>query len=173
MTIYTLDGSTHRPAGSEVVIGGSPLRVFRLTAAGAGAYDRIAAGADIEPGTGLDRLVDRLLDAGAIHPHPTSSPFTPADVTVVVPALVLGSSSLIEIVRCCPGVAAVIAVDDASDPPVQAVDGARVLRLRTNAGPAVARNAGLGATSTPLISGRRRYPPTTSSYTGRRARPPV
>ena len=74
-----------------------------------------------------------------------SSPFTAADVTVVVPALVLGESALAEIVRCCPGVAAVIAVDDASDPPVNAVDGARVLRLRTNAGPAVARNAGLGA----------------------------
>ncbi|MET0460265.1 MAG: mycofactocin biosynthesis glycosyltransferase MftF [Ilumatobacteraceae bacterium] len=152
MTIYTLDGSTRRPPGSEVVIGGSPLRVFRLTAAGSRAYERIAAGEDIEPGSGMDRLVDRLLDAGAIHPHPTTSPYTAADVTVVVPALVLGDSSLIEIVRSCPGVAAVIAVDDASDPPVHAVAGARVLRLRTNAGPAVARNAGLGATSTPLIA---------------------
>ena len=62
-----------------------------------------------------------------------------------MPAFVLGESALAEIVRCCPGVAAVIAVDDASEPPVHAVDGARVLRLRTNAGPAVARNAGLGA----------------------------
>ena len=31
-------------------------------------------------------------------------------------------------------------------------DGARVLRLRTNAGPAVARNAGLGAVTTPLVA---------------------
>jgi mycofactocin system glycosyltransferase len=46
----------------------------------------------------------------------------------------------------------VIAVDDASDPPVSAVAGARVLRLRTNAGPAVARNAGLGAVTTPLVA---------------------
>ena len=152
MTSYTLDASTHRPAGSDVVIGGSPLRVFRLTTAGTAVYERIAGGEDIAPGPAVDGLVDRLLDAGAIHPRPATSPFTPADVTVVVPALVLGESALAEIVRCCPGVAAVIAVDDASDPPVHAVDGARVLRLRTNAGPAVARNAGLGAVATPLVA---------------------
>ena len=152
MTTYTLDATTRRPAGSNVVIGGSPLRLFRLTDAGVAVFDDIAAGLDVGPDPKTDRLVDRLVDAGAIHPHPTAGPFTAADVTVVVPALVLGESALAEIVRCCPGVAAVIAVDDASDPPVTAVPGSRVLRLRTNAGPAVARNAGLGAVETPLIA---------------------
>ena len=71
---------------------------------------------------------------------------------MIVPAFVFGETALAEIVRCCPGVATVIAVDDASDPPVSAVAGARVLRLRTNAGPAVARNAGLGAVATPLVA---------------------
>ena len=103
-------------------------------------------------GTSLDGLVDRLVDAGAIHPHHVASPYGTGDVTVVVPAFVLGESALAEIVRLCPGVAAVIAIDDASEPPVHAVDGARVLRLRTNAGPAVARNAGLGAVTTPLVA---------------------
>ncbi len=111
-------------------------------------------------GTSLDGLVDRLLDAGAIHPHHVASPYGTGDVTVVVPAFVLGESALAEIVRRCPGVAAVIAIDDASEPPVHAVDGARVLRLRTNAGPAVARNAGLGAVDDPTRRLRRhRCPP--------------
>ncbi len=149
VTSYSLDSSTRRPAGSDVVIGGSPLRLFRLTPAGVEVYERIAAGEDVPD----DRsLVDRLLDAGAIHPRPTTSPYTAADVTVIVPAFVFGETALAEIVRCCPGVATVIAVDDASEPPVSAVAGARVLRLRTNAGPAVARNAGLGAATTPLVA---------------------
>jgi mycofactocin glycosyltransferase len=147
-----MDATTRRPPGSNVVIGGSPLRLFRLTDAGIAVFDDIAAGHDVAPDAKSARLLDRLVDAGAIHPQPTAGPFTAADVTVVVPALVLGESALAEIVRCCNGVAGVIAVDDASDPPVAAVAGARVLRLRTNAGPAVARNAGLGAVQTPLIA---------------------
>ncbi len=154
MTLYSLDRSTRRPPEGRVVIGGSPLRLFRLSAAGSAAFDRIAAGEDIDSSPAIDRLVDRLVEAGAIHPHPSpaSSPFSAADVTVVVPALGLGRTSLGEIVRCCAGVADVIAVDDASDPPVDSVDGARVLRLRTNVGPAVARNAGLGAVTSPLVA---------------------
>ena len=148
VTSYALDSSTRRPAGSDVVIGGSPLRLFRLAPAGVAVYERIAAGEDVPD----DHLVERLLEAGAIHPRPTTSPYTAADVTVIVPAFVFGETALAEIVRCCPGVATVIAVDDASEPPVSAVAGARVLRLRTNAGPAVARNAGLGAATTPLVA---------------------
>jgi mycofactocin system glycosyltransferase len=152
VTTYALDATTHRPRDSNVVIGGSPLRLFRLSDAGVALFDDIAAGLDITPQGAAARLVDRLVDAGAIHPHPTCGPFTAADVTVVVPAFVLGESALAEIVRCCAGVAGVIAVDDASEPPVTAVAGSRVLRLRTNAGPAVARNAGLGAVETPLVA---------------------
>lgn len=154
MTSYVLDRTTRRPAGTDVVIGGSPLRLFRLTAAGGALYDRIAAGDDLARSPSSDRLIDRLVDAGAIHPAPSTmaSPFGLTDVTVVVPALGLGQAALGEIVTCCSGVAEVVVVDDGSDPAVGSVDGARVLRLRTNAGPAVARNAGLGAVATPLVA---------------------
>jgi mycofactocin system glycosyltransferase len=152
VTTYVLDATTRRPPGSSVVIGGSPLKLFRLTDTGVAVFDTLAAGGELTPDAKTVALLDRLLDAGVIHPRPTGGPYTTADVTVVVPALVLGESSLAEIVRCCAGVAGVIAVDDASDPPVSPVDGSRVLRLRTNAGPAVARNAGLGAVSTPLVA---------------------
>jgi mycofactocin system glycosyltransferase len=147
VTRYRLDTSTRRPA-DDVVIGGSPLRLFRLSPAGARAYSRIAAGDDM-PGS---KLVERLLDAGAIHPRPDGAPYTHADVTVVVPAFGAGLKTIGAIVARCPGVASVIVVDDASDPPVATIEGTRVLRLRTNAGPAVARNAGLGAVTTPLVA---------------------
>ena len=147
MTRYELDGSTRRPA-DDVVIGGSPMRLFRLSAAGVPAFEQIAAGDDVGP----SKLVDRLLDAGAIHPRPACSSQPLSDVTVVVPALGIDSATLRDIVACCPGVATVIVVDDASDPPVTTIEGTKVLRLRTNAGPAVARNAGLGAVTTPLVA---------------------
>jgi mycofactocin system glycosyltransferase len=147
VTRYRLDTSTRQPA-DDVVIGGSPLKLFRLSPAGAQAYSRIAAGDDVP----CSKLVERLLDAGAIHPRPDGSPHTAADVTVVVPAFGSGRETLEGIVTRSPGVATVIVVDDASDPPVGTIAGTRVLRLRTNAGPAVARNAGLGAVTTPLVA---------------------
>ena len=43
MTTYSLDRSVRRPSAG-IVIGGSPLRLFRLTPAGADVFDRITAG---------------------------------------------------------------------------------------------------------------------------------
>jgi mycofactocin glycosyltransferase len=147
VTRYDLDTSTRR-AGDAVVIGGSPLRLFRLSDAGVQVFERIAAGEDMPP----SKLTDRLIDAGAIHPRPERGPHTAGDVTVVVPAFGIDARNVRDLVAGCPGVSTFIVVDDASDPPVEVVDGTRVLRLRTNAGPAVARNAGLGAATTPLVA---------------------
>lgn len=148
MTRYVLDDSTQRPNNSKVVIGGSPLRLFRLTRAGRRAFERIEDGDDVDPST----LSERLVDAGVIHPQPTAGPYTAADVTVVVPALNATPEMISGVVEGCPGVAAVIVVDDGSPEALAAVGGARVLRLRSNAGPAVARNAGLAAATTPLVA---------------------
>ncbi len=74
---FVLDGSYRRTGDGAVVIGGSPLRLFRLTRAG----QSIAAA--LEDGRVLPAnhvaLTDRLLDAGAIHPLP--GPPTEADAT--------------------------------------------------------------------------------------------
>lgn len=148
MTRYVLDRSTRRPAASDVVIGGSPLRLFRLTPAGVRQYEHLAAGDDVT----ASRLTERLLEAGAIHPRPGPSTFGAADVTVVVPALAADRSALDRLVAACAGVHEVIIVDDGSQPPLPVVAGARVLRLRSNVGPAVARNAGLAAATTPLVA---------------------
>jgi mycofactocin system glycosyltransferase len=118
-----------------VLIGGSPLKLFRLTDAGDRIVDRIVAD-DAVPDSAL---VASLLDAGAIHPvHDVPDRFTELDVTVIVPTL--GPA------RHAP-IGAVI-VDDGSEPPVAGA----TIRLATNRGPGAARNAGLERVTTALVA---------------------
>jgi mycofactocin glycosyltransferase len=156
---YQLDAST-RIVGSEAgndettVLGGSPLRLFRLTAAGRQAFDEIAAGGPVAP----TRLTERLLDAGAIHPaRPAAGAgdhqlFEPADVTVVVPTHETAPARLYDILRHCLDTAGVMFVDDGSGTPLTGVRGAMLVRLRHNSGPAAARNAGARAAETPIVA---------------------
>jgi len=138
---FRLDGSFRRY--DRVVIGGSPLRLFKLSAAGQRVVEAIEHGLPLPTGHG--KLTDRLVDAGAIHPVPSASPFTAADVTIVVPAF-----------NAQPGTLGphgeVIVVDDAGTPPLVAKPGQRVIRLATNQGPGAARNAGLAEVTTPLVA---------------------
>lgn len=129
---YQLDSSVQRHG--TVVIGGSPLKLFRLTAAGAALVIRIANG-DAVPAS---RLVDSLVNAGAIHPIPERQTWTEADVTVVVPTRGIPD----HVPR------GAILVDDGSDTPVA---GATV-RLDVNQGPGAARNTGLELVTTGLVA---------------------
>lgn len=144
-------------AGGTLLVGGSPLRLVKLSPAGA----RRVAGwleadepiPDSEAARGLAR---RLLDAGMAHPvlTPGTGP-VPADVTVVIPVLDRPE----ELARCLSGLTdlRVIVVDDGSRDPgaiervVKAV-GARGLRHDANRGPAAARNTGLAAADTELVA---------------------
>ncbi len=146
VTRYALDDSARRVDDGTVLIGGSPLSVFRLSDAGARLLERIIVGHPTPPGA--DRLTDRLLDAGAIHPRPERGPYTPADVTVVVP---VRDDDVTAVVAAAGDVKAVIVVDDASATPVSAA-GATVIRRVVNGGPAAARNTGLAAVTTPLVA---------------------
>lgn len=135
---FVTDATWDRPGPEDagrVVLAGSPLRVFRLTAAGAALCERIESGEDV----GESSLVTRLIDAGAIHPQPRSSDatFTPADVTVITPQL----GGTIRPQRH-------ITVDDGSMPPI----GGATIRLEPNRGPGAARNAGRTCATTPLIA---------------------
>ena len=133
MPAFRLDAGVRR--FGTTVIGGSPLRLFRLTPNGGRLLDRIAAGSDVD----RSRLTDALLDAGAIHPVPAGAgTFRSEDVTVIVPTL--GHPG--------PVPAGAIVVDDGSDPPVEGA----AIRLERNRGPAAARNAGLAAVTTPLVA---------------------
>ena len=131
---YVPDGSVWR--SGNVVLGGSPLTLFRLTDAGAGTFERIESGEDVDDSP----LVRRLLNAGAIHPVVERSPsgFDATDVTIVTPAFsTTGHSG-----------AGTIVVDDGSDPPLPSA----TVRLGRNRGPAAARNAGLVHVTTDLVA---------------------
>jgi len=131
---YRLDGNVRRHG--NVVVGGSPLKLFRLTDSGTDVIDQIAVGLPATDST----LVSALLDAGAIHPlaDTADAVHTPADVTIVVPTFGPPEHT--------PDAAVV--VDDGSVP---AVAGATI-RLDRNSGPGAARNAGLEHVDTPLVA---------------------
>ncbi|MCU1504893.1 MAG: Mycofactocin system glycosyltransferase [Ilumatobacteraceae bacterium] len=139
------DVSYRRPDGGNVVIGGSPLRLFRLTGAGRRIVEAIEQGAELAPGHRT--LTDRLLDGGVIHPVPgrDAGPLSIDDVTVVVPALdALPSPSL----RM-----QTVVVDDGSEPRLVTRDPAvTMLRLERTSGPGAARNAGLATVQTELVA---------------------
>ena len=140
-TTFALDASYRRH--DSVVIAGSPLRLFRLSAAGRRVVESIERQQPLP--AGHTRLTERLIDAGAIHPIHTESPFTVADVTVVVPAYNAPPN-----VNHVGGVVTV--VDDGSNPPLAPTPGCRTIRLPANCGPAAARNAGLAEVTTPLVA---------------------
>ena len=132
---YRLDSSWQR--FGAVVLAGSPLRLFRTTAAGAGVLD------ELEQGHGVDRsvLVDRLLDAGAIHPHPGDPPGSViADVTIVTPQLRTDATS-----RAHDD--GRITIDDGSIPPLADA----IHRLPVTTGPAAARNAARSFVHTDIV----------------------
>lgn len=141
VTSFQLDGSYRRY--DRVVIAGSPLRLFRLSPAGQRVLEAIEQNQPLP--SGHTKLTDRLVDAGAIHPNPSRSQFTAAAVTVVVPAFNTLPSAIIDH-------AAMIVVDDASNPPLSVSPPARTIHLPTNRGPAAARNAGLAEVTTPLVA---------------------
>lgn len=159
MTIAALrfDRSVRRLDGGRVLLGGSPLRLFRLSTRGAAVLGVIASGAP--PPADARRLIERLVDAGALHPAPSDGPWRSSDVTVVIPALDDDVSAVVDRVGA---VHEVIVVDDASSPPLRpprprGADAhhrhpVRVVRRPVNGGPGAARATGLAEVTTPLVA---------------------
>jgi hypothetical protein len=69
-------------SAESTLVGGSPARALRLTAAGASAMAELRVGPVASASAGA--LARRLTDAGFAHPRPPALPNLP-DVTVVVP----------------------------------------------------------------------------------------
>jgi mycofactocin glycosyltransferase len=141
-----------------VLAGGSPIRVLRLTPAGARQVTGWWSGTPVPDNPQARALARRLLDAGIAHPVPhcpvAHHPWP--DVTIVIPV----RDRQAELGRCLAGLERlprVIVVDDGSDDPaaiarVARGAGARVVRRPVNGGPGAARNTGLAAAQTPLVA---------------------
>jgi mycofactocin system glycosyltransferase len=141
-----LDPAHRRIDGGRVLVGGAPLRLLRLSEAGAKAVDQWAAGEEVGSSAGHQRLARRLLDVGLAHPVPGPTELRAArDVAAVIPvhpdASELGMS-----LRGLGPIAACTVVDDATgDPEVAATAKAHgaACEVRTvNGGPGAARNTG-------------------------------
>jgi mycofactocin system glycosyltransferase len=136
----------------DLLFGGSPARVLRLTPAGRMAWRELAAGPVRSAAGGA--LARRLTDAGLAHPVPP--PAGPAELTVVVPVLDRSGP----LARCLTALGdrhPVLVVDDGSRDPaavaaVAAAHGARLVRRDVNGGPGAARNTALDHVATDLVA---------------------
>ncbi|HJY55654.1 MAG TPA: mycofactocin biosynthesis glycosyltransferase MftF, partial [Streptosporangiaceae bacterium] len=147
-------------AGGTVLVGGSPVRVLRLTPSGARHVAGWWSGTPVPDHARARALARRLLDTGIAHPVLSSQiqagAWGPGDVTMIIPV----RDRQAELARCLAGLVQmpqVIVVDDDSGDPaavarVAADAGARVLHRAVNGGPAAARNTGLAAVDTPLVA---------------------
>lgn len=156
---YTFDRSVRFTDSGRVLIGGSPLRILRLSERGAalaGELRRSEAHDPLPPASA--RLVERLVTIGALHPRPQPRAPRPGELTVVIPAFNDDSAlatTLAALARTAPGTPVVVVDDGGSNPDHTAAiaqsGGATVLRHGFNRGPAAARNTGLAEVSSPLV----------------------
>jgi mycofactocin glycosyltransferase len=130
----------------NVLVGGSPLRLFRMSTGGVLAVEAMIAGEQLSPLQ--TQLAQRLADAGALHPHYDDAAASVRDVTVVIPAF----GGVPPHGAAFNGVAEVIVVDDASPQPILTPASGRVIRRTNNGGPAAARNTGLAEVSTRFVA---------------------
>lgn len=161
-----LGPGVRRLDAGTVLLGGSPLRLLRLSPGGAALVTRLAAGDPVPAAPAAHRLVRSLLSAGIAHPRPPPplpEPGPGVAVAVVVPthdragalAATLAGVATWRAARAAP--VEVVVVDDASADAagtarVAALAGATLLRHATNRGPAAARNTGWRATTAELVA---------------------
>lgn len=149
-----LDTNARRTDEGRTLIGGSPLRVLRLTSAGVRWLDSMIAGQPPSSSPRSLSLARRLVEAGLANPLPPAGHgVSPRDVAVVVPV----RDAAHGLARTLAGIAQVgevVVVDDGSRDPStvrRAAGGATVLRNERSAGPGAARERGWRATSRPVI----------------------
>jgi mycofactocin system glycosyltransferase len=138
--------------GGAALLGGSPLRLLRLSAR---ARTLLDGGRLVVRNATTAVLAARLLDAGVGSPDLPPAGI-PDGLTVVVPVRdrPAALARLLAALRADPGTAhlPVVVVDDGSRVPVPAADGVQVLRHEASLGPAAARNSGLRAVATPFVA---------------------
>jgi mycofactocin system glycosyltransferase len=115
-----------RRVAASVLIGGAPLRVLRLTPAGAARVGGWMAGRPVGSGRAAGELAARLVDAGLALPCPPASPLPDAIVVVPVRDDPTGLAVTLDALAATAGGGPVVVVDDGSEPPVSDVSVADV-----------------------------------------------
>jgi mycofactocin system glycosyltransferase len=150
----TADAGTTTLDEGRVIMGGSPLRLLRVSSRASAVINRWQGGAPVGDRKGLPVLARRLVSAGVFLPRPGQAEFGLEDVTMVIPVRDRPDQlrrllSTLDAKRC-------VVVDDASADPARTrriaeQAGAKVVALPVNLGPSAARNAGLAGSDTPLV----------------------
>jgi mycofactocin system glycosyltransferase len=173
---FRLDVSYRRPADGRVIVGGSPLRLVTLAEAALPVVRALERDGLVDATSpAVERLLDRLVELGIVHPLPAGSAdhggrsSAGLDLTVVVPVHRAGAGAAPPAARRVGGGERrgvgggagasrrypTVVVDDASDPPLPVPTGSErslLVRLDTNRGPGGARNAGLAHVDTPFVA---------------------
>ena len=150
------DRSLKRLDGGRLLVGGSPLRILRLSATGARLLAGWLAGEPVGGGRADQALARRLLDSGIVHPRPGPDPSVGlGSVTAVIPVRD-DPAGLAETLAALGGSITAVVVDDASvgAPAIAEVArrfGARLLVRPVNGGPGAARNTGLAQVTNPIV----------------------
>ena len=154
---YSLDNSWRRPKKGNVLIAGSPLRIFRLSAAGQSIAESLEQTGEA-PASG-QLLITRLIDAGALHPLPSLESDAPtlSDISIVIPFFARSENDIVRVQNLITEFSAfpqVVVVDDASPIafPEMPNTNVTVHRQEVNNGPGAARNAGLAYVSTSHVA---------------------
>ncbi|AHH20542.1 putative glycosyltransferase [Nocardia nova SH22a] len=130
----------------RVLIGGSPLRMLRLSPAGARQVRAWLDGEPVGAEPAARALARRIFAASIAHPQVAAGHYTRDDVTVVVPVKD-NPSGLARLLAATGEVRSRIVVDDGSAEPV-----AGAVRHESARGPAAARNSGYRSATTELIA---------------------
>ena len=147
----------YQSATADTVVAGSPLRLFRFAPEARRLLQVLEAGQQLDDdltSTQSNQVLDRLLDAEAIHPlfdHRATPSTSIAGFTVVIPTKDTSDTHLKALIASLPAGQQVIVIDDGSATPVGPIDGVIIHRLAQSRGPAAARNVGLNLVKTPLV----------------------
>ncbi|MGO9857280.1 MAG: mycofactocin biosynthesis glycosyltransferase MftF [Acidimicrobiales bacterium] len=149
------DPSTQSFDDGIVLLGGSPLRLFRIAERARDLVARWRTGAPVGSAKTAQLLARRLVSAGAFSPRPVGADIGPQDVTVVVPVRDR-PAQLDRLLGVLDGLACVV-VDDASadagaTEEIAERHGARFVGLASNRGPSGARNAGMEKVRSALVA---------------------
>jgi len=150
MTRYQVDSSWWRRANTEgdTVVAGSPLKVFRFSSAARSVLEALENQKEVSSSS--MSTIQRLLDAGAVHPILDSmeTSLRPSDVTVVIPVHNEDELRLNALISKLSSTHEVLIIDDGSTIPLADSNGARVIRREVGGGPAAARNTAIDFVTT-------------------------